>query len=237
VVFEKSIEGVIEENYVYARALNYLGIDFFKYSNLTLAEVSELKGLTKDTIIKAFYLFDSPARLSFKELNSYPVAILTQYLKHNHTNFIKDKLPFIVDLARKSTTDPSLPHLLPEFIEDLIKHIYEEEDTIFRYVDLLQSIQSGKGKVDLKLISNFSNLSLKEEYISHLEEDDFGGIRSLIQNFIPKNLIDKVMVKEIQAFDREMIYHSEIENNVFFPKALKLEEKVFETVRALGNFN
>ena len=145
-VFEKTIEEVIDENYVYARALHYLGIDFFENPHKNLSDVCKEKGLDRRLVIKSFYMFDTNARVSFSELESYPVELLVEFLKHAHHIFIKEKLPFIVHLAKNWKSNRSLPILLPDFIEDLIKHIYDEEDSTFKYVQLLLDINKGKIK-------------------------------------------------------------------------------------------
>lgn len=236
-VFEKTIGQVVDENYVYARALHYLGIDFFEAPNRKLKEICEERGLDRQSVIKTFYSFDSCHRFSFKELEKYPLELLTEYLKHAHHLFIKDKLPYIVHLVRKWNKEGELKSLLPEFVEDFIKHIYEEEDSTFKYIELLCDFKNGCAKAPSHLLINFRNYSLQEEFEEHLEEDEFGAIRSLTSTIEPKDLHDRVLLHEIKAIDREMIYHAEIENNIFFPKAIELESTIGKKIKTLSTLN
>lgn len=236
-VFQRTISELVDENYIYARALDYLGIDFFHSADRVLEEVCEEKKLDREIVIKTFYLFDTQSRVSFKELESYPIEILKEYLKHNHHSFIKDKLPFIVNLLHRSEADVALIHMLPEFIEDFIKHIYEEEDTIFRYIETLLRINANKIQSPPKALFEFEALSLSEEAEEHSNVDEFSAIRTLIANFAPANLIDEVLVKEIKGFDRELLYHSQIENHIFFPKAIELERTVHDRIKNLSKLN
>jgi regulator of cell morphogenesis and NO signaling len=236
-VFEKTIGQVVDENYVYARALHYLGIDFFDAPDKQLKEICLERGLDRQKVIKSFYLFDSCNRFSFSELQKYPIELLTEYLKHAHHVFIKDKLPYIVHLVRKWDRDEGLKHLLPEFIEDFIKHIYEEEDTTFKYIELLSQIKNGSAKAPYFLLADFQKYSLKGEFEEHQHEDEFGAIRSLMSSFAPDSLHDRVLIHEIKAFDREMIYHAEIENNIFFPRAIELEASVQRRIKTLSELN
>ena len=142
-VFEKTIREVVDENYVYARALHYLGIDFFVHPDLKLKEVCAEKGLEREQVIQSFYAFDSNPRLSFKQLKSYPIELLVEFLKHAHHLFIKDKLPYIVHLAKSLNGSSGMQALLPEFIEDLIRHIYEEEDQLFEHICELEKFVNG----------------------------------------------------------------------------------------------
>ncbi len=236
-VFEKTVGEVVNENYVYARALHYLGIDFFENPDKQLKEICKERGLKREQVIKTFYEFDSSNRLSFGQLKSYPIELLTEYLKHAHHVFIKDKLPYIVHLVKKWERRKGLEDLLPEFVEDFIKHIYEEEDSTFKYIELLSEIKKGSSSAPFDLITKFKNYSLVKEFEEHKDEDEFGAIRSLMSSIDPRNLHDRVLIQEVQAFDREMIYHAEIENNIFFPKAIDLEASVNKKIKLLTTLN
>lgn len=236
-VFEKTVGEVVNENYVYARALHYLGIDFFEEPDRKLKEICKERGLERQQVIKSFYQFDSCNRFSFDELKSYPIELLTEYLKHAHHVFIKDKLPYIVHLVKKWDRSEGLKDLLPEFVEDFIKHIYEEEDTTFKYIELLCAIKKGSTKAPFNLMMDFESYSLESEFEEHQDEDEFGAIRALMSSFDPENLHDRVLIHEVQAFDREMIYHAEIENNIFFPKAIELEASVHQKIKILTSLN
>ncbi len=235
-VFQKTIEQLVNENYVYARALHYLGIDFFKSPHKKLKVICKERRLDRTQVIKSFYLFDSCHRLSFSELGKYPIELLTEYLKHAHHFFIKDKLPYIIHLA-KTWDRVDLKDLLAEFIEDFIKHIYEEEDSTFKCVDLLCEIKKGSTSAAFKWFKHYEKHSLTREFEEHQQEDAFGAIHWLMSSFQAQNLHDRVLLSEIQAFGREMIYHAEIENNIFFPKAIKLEEEVGNKIRTLITLN
>ncbi|SNS58466.1 regulator of cell morphogenesis and NO signaling [Ekhidna lutea] len=236
-VFEKTIGQVVDENYVYARALHYLGIDFFEAPDKKLNEICSEKGLDRQLVIKAFYHFDSCNRFSFNELESYPIQLLVEYLKHAHYVFIKEKLPYIVHLAKKWNRDEGLQNLLTEFIEDFIKHIYEEEDTTFKFIELLCQTKKGSPSAFLQLHQDFGDYSLSLEFEDHQDDDEFGAIRDLIATIQPVNLHDRVLINEIKAFDREMVYHAEIENHIFFPKAIELQKAVQKRIQTLSKLN
>lgn len=236
-VFDKTIGQVVDENYVYARALHYLGIDFFEAPERKLKEICEERGLDRQKVIKSFYEFDTCHRFSFSDLERYPIELLTEYLKHAHHIFIKEKLPYIVHLVKKWNREEGLKNLLPEFVEDFIKHIYEEEDTTFKYINLLCEVNKGYMSASLDLFTEYDNFSLEAELIEHQHEDEFGAIRSLMASLKPQSLHDRVLLHEIMAFDREMIYHAEIENRIYFPKAIRLEEEVSKKIKILSTLN
>lgn len=235
-VFSKTIGEIIDENFVYARALYYLGISFFENQSKSLEQVCSEQGLNKGKVIQNFYDFDGCTRISFKELKKYPIDILLAYLKHAHHLFIKDNLPFIIYLA-KNCEILEMQELLPELMEGFIAHIYEEEDTIFKYVYTLDQIYKGEVSNPIAKLIMYRNFSLYQKYSHHQEEDEMKAIRLLVESVKPRNLRERVLIKEVKALDREMLYHAEIENKIFFPKALSLEQTVFDQLEQTSFLN
>lgn len=235
-VFEQTLEQIVDENYVYARALHYLGVSFFEDQEKSLREVCHEKKLDESVVIKSFYDFDSVNRLPFQELESYPIDLLTKYLRHGHYHFIKERLPFITYVARNCEA-PEFQKLLPEFVEDFIKHIYEEEDSVFKYVEVLQHITKGGYANPFAKLNSFSAFSLKAEFEEHQGEDEMKAIRTLVDSIIPVSLKERVLVNEVKSLHRELLYHAEIENKIFFPKALDLESVVADKLKKITSLN
>ena len=83
----------------------------------------------------------------------------------------------------------------------------------------------------------FESYSLEEEYHHHQNEDELEAIRSLLKPIQADSLVNKVLMNEVQSFDREMIYHAEIENHIFFPRALALEKEVRTKISLTSKLN
>lgn len=81
-VLEKKVGQIVEENFIYARALHHLGVDFFRYKDHRLKEICEEKGIERRRIIRSFYQFDSSTRISFEEISSYPLELTLEYLRY-----------------------------------------------------------------------------------------------------------------------------------------------------------
>ncbi|RED99571.1 hemerythrin domain-containing protein [Marinoscillum furvescens] len=232
-VFQQTIRSLVDENYVYARALSYLGVEFYLCPDRKLKDVCQEMGLKKSQVLKAFYLFDRSHRFSFSELKNYPIEIVIEYLKHSHHMFIKEKLPYIAGLVNNYHSE-DLKLIFPEFVEEFINHIYEEEDTVFTYIDQLLEIDKGKFQ---SIFTLDSAMSLRQIHREHREEDELEGIRNLVEELTLSDLHGQVIEREIKAFDREMWYHAEIENKILFPKAIALEAMVKSKIDELTKLN
>lgn len=148
----RRISDLVDQNNVRAYVLYYFGIKFYEYSEQTLEQVCREKGLRVEGVVKEL---ESPGK-NFQEadlpLVSYPIDLIIEYLKHAHFLFVKHKLPYIArlvesfkaDHAGYESVEKDLKVLFPLFIEDFIHHIYEEEDTLFNYIRLLERSSRGK---------------------------------------------------------------------------------------------
>lgn len=236
-VFDLTIRSLVDENYIYARALSYLGVEFYLHPDRKLKEICTERGLTRSQVLNAFYLFDRSHRFSFQELKKYPLEIVIEYLKHTHHSFIKHRLPYIARLVNQYPDQDDLKLIFPEFIEEFINHIYEEEDTVFSYIGSLIDYQKGKTRDAEVFKLQFAEVSLRAIHKEHKEEDELAGIRALVEENYVSDLHRQVIAKEIKAFDREMWYHAEIENKILFPKAIALEAIVKEKINNHSKLN
>jgi regulator of cell morphogenesis and NO signaling len=242
---DKRIADLVDQNYVHAYVLFYFGIRFFDYSEHTLAQVCSERGLKVEQVVREL---ESPTHLQETELPlvSYPIDLIIQYLKHSHFLFIKHKLPYIVRLVEtfKANHDDfhqiekDLKIVFPLFVEDFIEHIYEEEDTLFVYIQALERASKGQyhpGKIFYMMEKN-SVQKFAMEHEAH--DDEMAGIRKITSDYnVDSNspLHVKVIYNELKAFEKSLITHATIENEILFPKAMALENKVkqlfFEKVK------
>ncbi len=230
------IHELVDKNYVHGYVLFYLGIRFYEYSELTLAQVCERRGLKVEQVIREL---ESPTHLREAELPlvSYPTDLIIEYLKHSHFLFIKHKLPYIARLVEsfKAQHDDyhqierDLKMVFPLFVEDFIEHIYEEEDTLFHYILALEKALKGNfspGKL-FYLMEKNSVQKFAMEHEAH--DDEMEGIRKITRDYRLHDsapLHVKVMYNELKAFEKSLVTHARIENEILFPKAMAIEAKV-----------
>lgn len=233
---KRKIQDLIGENYIFASVLHYFGLRFYEYSDKTLEQVCEQKGLSVSKVIESLESAVSNEDLPDFNQIDYPIDLLVEYLKHMHHFFIKQRLPYIIDLIRNCKSEEpvygqtvkDLGFVFPLFVEDFIKHIYEEEDELFYYVSLLGKVEEGKIEM-YKLFKIMDKYKLQEHALEHhIHEDEMAGFRRITNNYdltFSKDLHIKVVYSELQRFENELLTHAKIENEILFPKALQLEAK------------
>jgi regulator of cell morphogenesis and NO signaling len=230
------IAELVDQNYVHAYVLFYFGISFYEYSELTLEQVCNQKGLKTELVVKEL---ESPSHMLESDLPliTYPIDLIIEYLKHSHFIFIKHKLPYIARLVESfkanhedySAVERDLKLVFPLFVEDFIEHIYEEEDTLFTYIKQLEKASRGEYSIS-RLYYQLEKNSVKKFSMDHESHDDeMEGIRKITKDYkITPNtpLHIKVMYNELKSFEKSLITHARIENEILFPKAMNLENKV-----------
>lgn len=233
----KRIGELVDQDSVRAHVLFYFGIRFYEYSEHTLEQVCFERGLKIEQVLKELEAPGENFREADLPLISYPIDLIVEYLKHAHFLFVKHKLPYIGRLVecfkpedkRFEPMAKDLKILFPLFIEDFIHHIYEEEDTLFKYIRLLERAASGQYN-PAKLYYAMERHSLQRFAMEHeAHDDEMEGIRKITndyQLFPDAPLHVKVIYSELINFEKNLQTHARIENEILFPKAMALENKV-----------
>jgi regulator of cell morphogenesis and NO signaling len=243
----KRIGELVDENHVRAYVLFYFGIRFFDYADFTLEEVCQQKSLRIEQVIKEL---QSPSHIQESDLPlmSYPIDLIVEYLKHAHFIFIKRKLPYMSGLIENFTAqhpdylsiEKDLKTVFPLFVEDFIHHIYEEEDTLFSYIKALQRAEKGQYNPS-KLFYQLEKNSLHHFASEHeAHDDEMEGIRKITHDYATHSetpLHIKVLYNELKDFEKNLIVHARIENEILFPKAMALENKVKQRYFEITRWN
>src|SRR5690606_37753324 len=244
---EKSISELVDENYVHGYVLYYLGVRFYEYSGQTLEQVCRERNLKLDQGIREL---ESPTLLQEAQLPlvDYPLDLIIQYLTHAHFLFIRHKLPYIGRLVESfQANHPDYIHLekdpklvFPLFVEDFIEHIYEEEDTLFSYIRLLERALKGKANPS-RLYYELEKNSIHKLSVEHeAHDDEMEGIRRITNDYTLDRsapLHIRVIFQELQEFEKSLITHARIENEILFPKAMALENRVKQLFFEKTRFN
>lgn len=233
----KTVEELVDNNHACAYVLDCYGIEFYKIPKTTIAEICTTNGLSIEHVCHNLLAVDKKSTIDASQLNSYPVDLVIEYLKHAHHIFVKKSLPYMGKLIRNLNPDNyQIPQLVddlmvvfPLFAEDFIHHIYEEEDQLFHYVKLLSQVAE-KQLHHNKIFALMEAFTLKDLAAEHENADDeMRGIRQLTRNYtlgVESDLHLRTIYRELMQFEKELVFHANVENDVLFPKAIKLEREV-----------
>lgn len=222
-----------------AEVFKKYGIDFCCGGKKSLQQVCEEKGLDVEVVEAEL---ENPAQpvSSSNVYNRWEPDFLADYIYNQHHLYYYNELPVLKGLITKVTqhhgdNHPELKYmysLFGQLVHELDTHFMKEEKIVFPFI---------KALVLAKRTGNFEALnnqySLSEPIrIMQIEHDAAGGILAemskLSNNYTtPADACNsyQFLYKKLKDLDEDLHQHIHLENNILFPKALKLDKELRES--------
>ncbi len=246
----KTLASLASENYQFASVLHSFGIAFYQTPEATLQGTCQQRKLDLQKVIERLLAVNTAQEMpDFAIMKKASLQNLIHYLKQTHRTFIRSRLPYmaklIADIRPEYFDAPEIAQdlkiIFPLFAEDFIHHIHEEEDTTFEYIQQLVAADTELHFDIAKLFFSMRGYSLADVSESHAcEDDEMLGIRQLTHQYAiseSTGVYTRVVYSELKAFEAVLQEHSRIENEILFPKALSLEQKLKLKVVARAKLN
>ena len=248
VLLKRSIRETILKDYSFASILHYFGVRFSDHLDMSLGELCEKHNINIDLLMKHIDSTSVNRETSMVQLKNYPMQMLIDYLIQAHYLFVKVRLPYIASLIKHhefpglSKADlEDLRYLFDMFAMDFIQHVREEEDEMFEHITkLIEADQDPKFSA-LSLHQLINSYSIQDEAIEHAApNEDMRFIRELNDKYIHTlqkesgtSLELHVLFSEMKSFEKDLSHHARIENEILFPRAVKLEKKMQAKLKLL----
>lgn len=214
------------------------GIDFCCGGKKTLSQVCKEKGIDEAAIQTELSKAEQTSiTTTGHEFNRWQPDFLADYIYNQHHLYYYDEEPVIADLLAKVVARHSAQHLelvalqslYKELVEELNIHFIKEEKILFPYIKaLVQAKVSGNRQA-------LDNLSSIKEPVEMMEADHeaageiLDNIQQLTKNYTPPadacNSY-QFLYKKLKALDEDLHQHIHLENNLLFPKALRLDKEL-----------
>ncbi len=226
---EPTIGEIVANDFRAASIFKEAGIDFCCGGNKSLTEACKEKGADEVHLIQQLEtLTQTPVTnaMNFKEWNP---GFLSDYIVNTHHKFVLKNLPELVFYTQKiadvhGDNHPELLEvagLFAKINEELLQHLKNEEEVLFPAI---------------KEAEKHTSVAVKSTIVSEITrmqgEHEFAGgamdkINVLTNNYrIPADACNtyRVSLKLLEQFEDDLHIHVHLENNILYPKALKLAE-------------
>ena len=219
---------IVTNDFRTATIFKNAGIDFCCGGKQTLSEACSDKNIDQQELEKELSgLTDHgfPSH-NFKD---WDPAFLSDYIVNTHHKFVMKHLPELLFYTDKIATVHGNNHselvevvkIFEEINKELRQHLKNEEEVLFPAIKETLNQPSAKSKE-----------TIKSEIERMFGEHDFAGgamekINRLTGNYrIPEDACKtyEVTLKLLQQFEDDLHVHVHLENNILFPKALKLAQ-------------
>lgn len=227
-IFENSTIGEIVTNDFRAAAIfKNAGIDFCCGGNKSLSQACKEKGIDKLDIEKELKSLGQIQAYGSHNFNEWDLGFLCDYIINTHHKFVIKALPELIYYTQKIASvhgdkHPELKQveiLFSAINEDLKQHLTQEEELLFPSIkEALSTADSGSKSIILSEITRMK-----------VEHEAAGGAMDKINEIskhysVPEDGCNtyQLTYKLLEKFEDDLHVHVHLENNILYPKALKL---------------
>lgn len=190
--------------------------------------------INTDFFLETLNAYHDPNYFPQKQLQSFSVSEIVQYLRKTHRSYIDEDIPYIERLMNElleGCKNPTEIKLVLKFFtnykDELFKHLNWEDEKIFPYaLNVEEAYLSGTG-VELVLesikIYSMSNFLGEHDDI----ESKLYDINTLFIKYVPPVTNQQLclrVLKEFSMLERDINNHSRIEEKVLAPKVAEMEK-------------
>lgn len=234
---EQTIGEMVTEDYRKAQIFKKWGIDFCCGGKKTLSKVCADKGLNKHALEQELNALADTSANKELDYNSWKLDFLADFIENTHHSFVRHALPAIYEYTTKIARvhggrHPELVGVATIFAEiaaELEQHMHKEEKILFPYVRTLCRVEKGEESLKLSPFGSVENPIRMMEEEHELAGEGLEKIRQLTNQYtVPADACTtyRLAFQALQEFEADLFQHIHLENNILFPKAKQLEEKL-----------
>ena len=195
----------------------------------------ELKDLDvpADFLLALVEVFEDQTVFKPTNFDRFSLRVIIDYLRKTHSYYLDKKLLEIEQSIHLLVNAYSGAHpllvLLHNFYTDykghLSRHIEMEERELLPYIIELE--QAFEANQKLKAAPSMTVKKFISQH--HDTEKDLEEVRKTILSYSPpegNQTLYRILLSQLQVFEKDMAVHAQIEDDVLLPRALALEHKL-----------
>lgn len=229
---ETSVGSIVAQNLQIASIFDKYGIDYCCKGNRKLEDVCRLHGLDPDKLEQEITNLTETTGKAGLDFNNWPIDLLADYIEKTHHRYVQKAIPDIVKKLEKINDVHGDKHQELKKVLDLFKasaialtnHMRKEEMILFPFIRKM--VAEGISSSDEISMNSLSN-PIKQMMIEHENEGErYTTIAGLTKKYsVPDDGCNtyRITMDLLHEFDSDLHQHIHLENNILFPKALKLE--------------
>jgi regulator of cell morphogenesis and NO signaling len=230
----ETIGGIVAADYRAAAVFERFGLDFCCGGKQTLNEVCQQPAVDAGALLHA--LDELPGEgASADAAAAWPLDTLIEHILARHHAYVRSAIPILTTHTAKIAAvhgerSPELLSVARQFAavaEGLTLHMAKEEQILFPYIRSLVEADRAGQRIAPSPFGTVHNPIRMMEAEHEEAGDDMRAIRELTQGYaLPAFACAtyRACFEELQEFEWDLHRHVHLENNVLFPRAIRLEE-------------
>jgi len=232
---DTKLANVIFQNYHLIPIVSRFGIKF-GFGDKNVQQVCNQYDINPDFFIEIVNAFNDKDYKPYEKLKKMPLSFTVGYLLKSHFWYNKTKLPIIENLIEQleweregdNKNKEVLKKFFSQYRKEVNEHTVNEETEIYPYVLELEKNYNKEGQVENVFYERIQNKSIKDYADTH---DELNSALLDLKNILVKylypaknnNITEQILI-EIFKLEKDMTDHTELEDNVVIPVAVKMEE-------------
>jgi len=229
---------VIHFNYSLLPVITRFNINL-GFGDKSVEEVCKDHNVNLDFFIEITNSFIDEEYIPQKDLDSFPVKLIVDYLQKTHDYYLTEKIPeletMINDMVVISGADAEKSALVnnffKEYCNELSNHIEREELKVQPYVLEIENAYEN-GKLEESLREKILEYSIDDFANEHDNvEEKLYDLKNLIIKYMPpcsdKALCNRILM-ELFRLEKDLNAHAELEDKVLIPKVSLMEESLLK---------
>jgi regulator of cell morphogenesis and NO signaling len=227
--YEITIGEIVANDFRAASLFKKAGIDFCCGGFKFLSEACREKGSDLSEILQQLDILSQTPASAATNFKEWDLGFLSDYIVNTHHKFVLKNLPDLVFYTQKIADvhgdhHPELlevAELFAKINEELLQHLKNEEEVLFPAIKAAEI--SASPQLKSTIISEVTRMQGEHEFAGGAMDK----INVLTNNyFIPEDACNtyKVSLKLLEQFEDDLHIHVHLENNILYPKALKMAQ-------------
>ncbi len=233
----KSIGAYVAEDYRTAAVFKKYGIDFCCQGNRSINDACENKSIDAKLLLKELDEMAQTNKGSAIDYQTWPLDLLCDYIVKKHHRYVEEKSieirPYLARICEvHGGHHPELfeiNELFNSSVSILTQHMNKEESVLFSFIHKMVKAKHEGVKIDAPSFGSIENPIRMMEAEHAIEGDRFRKIEELTNQYTPPSdacNTYKVTIALLKEFEEDLHVHIHLENNILFPKSIKLEKEL-----------
>lgn len=222
-----TIGEIVALDYRAASVFKEAGIDFCCGGKNNIEKTCREKGIDPEKVLENIKALENIPNTSTHNFNEWELGFLSDYIINTHHKYVLKSLPELVQYTQKiakvhGDRHPELNEVSELFSQincELLQHLKNEEEVLFPAIKT--AIKNATPQLKKTISSEITRMSGEHEFAGGAMDK----INEITKNYlVPADSCNtyNVTFKLLQEFEDDLHTHVHLENNILYPKALKI---------------
>lgn len=234
---QTTIREIVATDYRTAAVFERYGLDFCCNGARTIAQGCRDARADETRLMRELDAVLATPPSGELRFDTWDARTLIAHIVERHHGFVRQALPVLTAHTGKIAQvhggrHPELVHIADLFLRvaaEMTHHMAKEEQVLFPFIVALEAAASRPTVPPAAPFGRVSNPIRMMEAEHEFVGDAMAEIRHLTGGYVPPAdacATYSVCLQELEAFERDLHQHVHLENNLLFPKAVRLESSV-----------